>query len=242
MKTIADANHAARAREVYDVTGAGDTVVAVVASGLAVAQPLGDAMTLANVAAGIVVGKLGTASVTLPDLNRAVDQPFHQARGVLAEPELLKTVGLARQRGETVVMTNGCFDILHVGHVKYLEKAKALGHRLLVAVNDDASVRRLKGDGRPINTLAKRMAVLAALQSVDWVVSFSEDSPERLVQAISPHVLVKGGDYRPEHVAGADEVVAAGGRLEILPYEDGNSTTATLEALGQLAHNVQQGC
>jgi D-beta-D-heptose 7-phosphate kinase/D-beta-D-heptose 1-phosphate adenosyltransferase len=128
-------------------------------------------------------------------------------------------------------MTNGCFDILHAGHVAYLEEAKARGDRLLVAVNDDDSVRRLKGTGRPVNTLADRMAVLAGLAAVDWVVPFSEDTPERLIDAVAPDVLVKGGDYRPEDIAGSRSVLARGGQVEVLTFREGRSTTGLVNAI-----------
>ena len=133
--------------------------------------------------------------------------------------------------GEKVVMTNGCFDILHKGHVDYLSRARALGHRLIVAVNDDASVAALKGPARPINPLDARMEMLAALRCVDWVVSFSSDTPADLIAAIAPDVLVKGGDYRPEEIAGAYAVLANGGRVEVLSFVEGFSTTALIEAL-----------
>jgi D-beta-D-heptose 7-phosphate kinase/D-beta-D-heptose 1-phosphate adenosyltransferase len=128
-------------------------------------------------------------------------------------------------------MTNGCFDILHAGHVAYLEEAKTRGDRLLVAVNDDDSVRRLKGADRPVNPLADRMAVLAGLAAVDWVVPFSEDTPEQLVAEVLPDVLVKGGDYRPEDIAGGATVIANGGRVEVLAFREGRSTTRILDAI-----------
>jgi len=128
-------------------------------------------------------------------------------------------------------MTNGCFDILHRGHIDYLARARALGDRLIVAVNDDASVAGLKGPSRPVNTLASRMAVLAALRSVDWVVAFSEETPSKLIEAVKPDVLVKGGDYTPDAIAGADSVLANGGRVEVLDFIEGFSTTSLIETL-----------
>ena len=220
-----------RAREVFDVTGAGDTVVAVLAAGLAAGQSMGDAVALANLAAGVVVGKLGTATVSPAELAAAMEKHLPVQRGVVGEETLLALVARARAAGERVVMTNGCFDILHAGHVDYLQRARALGDRLIVAVNDDASVRRLKGETRPVNPLSARMAVLAALAAVDWVVPFSEDTPECLICAVLPDLLVKGGDYQPEQVAGGDCVKAAGGRLEILPFLDGHSTTSLIDAI-----------
>lgn len=217
----------ARAQEVFDVTGAGDTVIAVLAAALAAGEDLPQAAALANLAAAVVVGKLGTATVSITELRAAAKQwvPTDSRRGVVSEPDLMTLVQALRQRQEIVVMTNGCFDILHPGHIAYLEQARALGDRLIVAVNDDASVRRLKGSGRPINPVAQRMAVVAGLAAVDWVVAFSEDTPARLIEAIDPDVLVKGGDYRLEEVAGHEWVLARGGQVRLLPTEGGYSTT-----------------
>ncbi|MCC6208708.1 MAG: bifunctional D-glycero-beta-D-manno-heptose-7-phosphate kinase/D-glycero-beta-D-manno-heptose 1-phosphate adenylyltransferase HldE [Gammaproteobacteria bacterium] len=221
----------ARAREVYDVTGAGDTAIAVLAAACAAGADLAEATALANVAAGVVVGKLGTASVSLQELDLALHDHNKIESGVTDADELLRRVARARARGETIVMTNGCFDILHVGHVTYLEQARRLGDRLIVAVNDDASVKRLKGTDRPVNTLAQRAAVLAALQSVDWVVPFTEDTPEQLICRVLPDVLVKGGDYNAADVAGGDCVVARGGRVVILDYVGNCSTSRVIEAI-----------
>jgi D-beta-D-heptose 7-phosphate kinase / D-beta-D-heptose 1-phosphate adenosyltransferase len=221
----------ARAREVYDVTGAGDTVIATLAAGLAAGLELPQATALSNLAACIVVGKLGTATVTVAEMRRALREQDGKSHGVVSEEELLAAVADARAHGERIVMTNGCFDLLHAGHVAYLEQARARGDRLVVAVNDDRSVLRLKGAGRPVNPLAQRMAVLAGLASVDWVVPFSEDTPARLIGRVLPDVLVKGGDYRPEQIAGHDAVVANGGSVEILDFLDGCSTTSMIERL-----------
>jgi D-beta-D-heptose 7-phosphate kinase/D-beta-D-heptose 1-phosphate adenosyltransferase len=169
-----------RARDVYDVTGAGDTVVAVLSAAVAAGASLVDAAGLANLAAGLVVGKLGTASVSPVELRGAVRQQGEWS-AVHSEPDLLAAVEEARVAGERIVMTNGCFDILHEGHVKYLQQARRLGDRLVVAVNADASVRRLKGEGRPVNDLAQRLAVLAGLASVDWLVAFEEETPAPLL-------------------------------------------------------------
>ncbi len=215
----------AKAREVYDVTGAGDTVVATLASALAAGVDLKEACILANAAAGIVVAKLGTSTVSLQELTAAVQEGHEVGLGVMTESQLQVAVKQAKQRGEKIVMTNGCFDILHAGHVSYLDNAAKLGDRLIVAVNSDASVAALKGEGRPINHLGRRMSVLAALGSVDWVVDFSEDTPERLIAGLLPDVLVKGGDYEPEQIAGAKQVWANGGEVQVLNFEDGVSTT-----------------
>ncbi len=219
-----------RAREVFDVTGAGDTVISVLAAALAAGEPLEHATALANLAAGIVVGKLGTAAISVPELRQALrDDP--DSGGVMSEEQLLLAVEDARAQGERIVMTNGCFDILHAGHVAYLEEARKLGDRLIVAVNDDASVAALKGSGRPINPLERRMAVLAGLQSVDWVVPFSELTPERLICRVRPDYLVKGGDYRPEEIAGHECVTASGGEVRVLNFEEGMSTSGIISTI-----------
>lgn len=220
-----------RAREVYDVTGAGDTVIATLALALAAGHELPEAITVANLAAGIVVGKQGTATVSIAELYTALHEDRPMESGVVSEATLIEAVRAAHARGERVVMTNGCFDILHAGHVAYLEQARQLGDRLIVAVNDDASVARLKGPQRPINPLLRRQQVLAGLQAVDWVTAFSEDTPARLIEAILPDVLVKGGDYQPEDVAGGQAVMAHGGTVQILDFVDGVSTTAIVNSI-----------
>jgi D-beta-D-heptose 7-phosphate kinase/D-beta-D-heptose 1-phosphate adenosyltransferase len=220
------------AREVYDVTGAGDTVIATLAAALASGAALESAAALSNLAAGLVVRKIGAASVTPWELQVALHQRGQGGRGLVTEAELLRMMVEARHLGETIVMTNGCFDVLHAGHVAYLEEAKSLGDRLIVAVNDDASVRRLKGEKRPVNTLPDRMAVLAGLAAVDWVVPFSEDTPARLIGALRPDILVKGGDYRPEEIAGAKDVLARGGEVRVLGFRDGYSSTRIIEKVG----------
>ncbi|MES9853738.1 MAG: bifunctional D-glycero-beta-D-manno-heptose-7-phosphate kinase/D-glycero-beta-D-manno-heptose 1-phosphate adenylyltransferase HldE [Candidatus Thiodiazotropha sp. L084R] len=221
-----------RAREVFDVTGAGDTVIGVLGAGMAAGMPIQDAAGLANVAAGLMVGKLGAGSVSLDELKGALisrgDFDFHT---ILNRETLGEATRMARQQGERIVMTNGCFDILHEGHVRYLQQAKQLGDRLVVAVNDDDSVRCLKGEGRPINTVEQRMAVLAGLASVDWVVPFGEDTPESLICEIKPDLLVKGGDYKPEEIAGYDCVVKNGGAVQVLDFLPGVSTTRIVEAM-----------
>ncbi|MCB1823258.1 MAG: bifunctional D-glycero-beta-D-manno-heptose-7-phosphate kinase/D-glycero-beta-D-manno-heptose 1-phosphate adenylyltransferase HldE [Candidatus Competibacteraceae bacterium] len=219
---------AARAREVYDVTGAGDTVIAALAVGLAAGLALPAATVLANLAAGIVVGKLGAASVTVSELRRALYQHDEPPRGVLDEEQLLAAVADAKTHGETIVMTNGCFDILHAGHVTYLEQAKRLGNRLIVAVNADTSVRRLKGADRPVNPLEQRMRVLAGLAAVDWVVPFHEDTPERLICAVKPDYLIKGGDNDPANIPGNRCVWDNGGQVVVMDYIEGCSTTSTI--------------
>lgn len=219
-----------RARDVFDVTGAGDTVIAVLAAGVAAGMTVVDAAGLSNLAAGMVVAKLGAGSVTLTELRSALHQQENWSPVVNRE-QLKLLLDEARSCGERIVMTNGCFDILHEGHVAYLQQARKLGDRLLVAVNDDASVRRLKGEGRPVNKLAQRMAVLAGLASVDWVIAFPEDTPERLICDVKPDLLVKGGDYQPDQIAGYDCVTASGGEVRVLSYLNGRSTSSILESI-----------
>jgi D-beta-D-heptose 7-phosphate kinase/D-beta-D-heptose 1-phosphate adenosyltransferase len=152
-------------------------------------------------------------------------------RGLVTLAELETLVRVAKARGEKIVMTNGCFDLLHAGHVAYLEEAKSLGDHLVVAVNDDASVRRLKGPARPVTPLADRMAVLAGLAAVDWVVPFADDTPAAIIERVLPHILVKGGDWKPEQIAGGAAVLANGGEVRVLPFKAGRSTTRLIEAL-----------
>lgn len=225
----------AKAKEVYDVTGAGDTVVAALAASLASGASLPDACVLANAAAGVVVGKLGTSTVNVNELAHAVSMDTDIGLGVMTEEQLKIAVRTAKLRGERIVMTNGCFDILHAGHVSYLENAAKLGNRLIVAVNSDESVKKLKGAGRPINNLDRRMSVLSALASVDWVVPFGEETPERLISEILPDLLVKGGDYKPEDIAGGKQVMANGGEVKVLNFEDGISTTNIINEI--VKHN-----
>lgn len=220
-----------QAKEVYDVTGAGDTVISVLAASVAAGKALDEACALANAAAGVVVGKLGTSTVSTIELAEAVHGSKDTDYGVISEDALIEAVKKAQARGEKVVMTNGCFDILHAGHVSYLNHAAELGDRLIVAVNTDESVKRLKGPGRPVNSTDRRMAVLAGLGAVDWVVPFSEDTPQRLIAAVLPNLLVKGGDYKPEDIAGGKEVIAAGGEVKVLNFEEGCSTTEIIEAI-----------
>lgn len=225
---------ATEAKEVFDVTGAGDTVISVLATALADGRSFEEACYLANVAAGIVVGKLGTSTVSSVELENAIHGRTLTGFGVMSEQELKNVVAQARQRGERIVMTNGCFDILHPGHVSYLDNARKLGDRLIVAVNTDESVKRLKGNSRPINDLASRMTVLAGLAAVDWVVAFSEDTPQRLISEILPDLLVKGGDYKPEEIAGSKEVWENGGDVKVLNFEDGCSTSSVIQKIQAL--------
>lgn len=225
-----------QAREVFDVTGAGDTVISTLAAALGADVTMERAMVLANLAAGVVVGKSGTASVSLKELENAIVQnSSNTEHGILEEAELYSILDRCRARGETIVMTNGCFDILHAGHVTYLEQASELGDRLLVAVNIDETVRRLKGEDRPVNKVEHRMRMLAALRCVDWVVAFSEDEPTRLICEVSPDILVKGGDNAVDKIPGGDCVREAGGQVMVLDYVDGVSTTKIIDSIKEKA-------
>ncbi|MEM7100559.1 MAG: bifunctional D-glycero-beta-D-manno-heptose-7-phosphate kinase/D-glycero-beta-D-manno-heptose 1-phosphate adenylyltransferase HldE [Pseudomonadota bacterium] len=229
--TASDSHHVpARSVEVFDVTGAGDTTAAALALGLGLEWSLFDCARLANTAASIVVSKSGTSPVTAPELRltlagRTADQ------GVLDIEDLTRAVEDAKAAGERIVFTNGCFDILHAGHVTYLEEAAALGQRLIVAINDDASVTALKGPGRPVIPVESRARVLAGLGCVDWVVSFPDDTPIPLLKRLQPDVLVKGGDYGPEEVVGADLVTSAGGEVRVLSLVENVSTTRIVDAI-----------
>ncbi len=206
----------AHTREVFDVTGAGDTVVGTTGLMLTAGASLEEAVTMANLAASLVVAKLGTATVTPAELHRAILEPATMQYGIVDAAALEEIMRQARSRGEKIVMTNGCFDLLHAGHLSCLQQARQLGDRLVVAVNSDDSVARLKGENRPINPLNRRMALLAGLKCVDWVVSFSEDTPAELYRRLQPDILVKGGDYSAAEVAGGEHVTRRGGSIEII--------------------------
>ena len=225
------------AKEVADVTGAGDTVISTLAAALAAGKGLEQAVTLANVAASIVVSKLGTSTVSEPELkaeylrHQGENNTDHSISGVVTPEQLKRSVDQAKARGEKVVFTNGCFDILHAGHVTYLQQARAQGDRLVVAINSDESVTKLKGDGRPINNVERRLTVLAGLADVDWVTSFSGDTPEELLRLIQPDVLVKGGDYDKKGVVGWEIVEAYGGEVKVMGLVENCSTTAIVKRI-----------
>ncbi len=225
---------AAEAREVFDVSGAGDTVIAVLAAALAVGADLPQAARLANTAAGIATGKLGTAVVHAADLLGAL-----QARDVLASEAKVVALETALERiqrwrasGEKIAFTNGCFDLIHPGHVSLLSQARAAADRLIVGLNSDASIRRLKGAGRPVQNETARGIVLASMGAVDLVLLFEEDTPIELIRAVRPDVLVKGADYRVDQVVGADVVQAAGGRVMLAELLPGHSTSGTIARAG----------
>ena len=219
--------------DVFDVTGAGDTAAAALGIATSLDWSPAAAAELANVAAGIVVAKAGTATVTGPELSMALAHQAGGPRGRLNQSQLYDVIEQARRAGERIVFTNGCFDILHAGHVAYLEEARALGDRLVVAVNDDASVTRIKGAGRPVNSLERRARVLAGLQAVDYVVDFAEDTPESLLRLLRPDVLVKGGDYTRDQVVGADIVLEYGGEVRVLGLVEDVSTSGLVAQIAE---------
>jgi D-beta-D-heptose 7-phosphate kinase/D-beta-D-heptose 1-phosphate adenosyltransferase len=223
----------ARAQEVADVSGAGDTVVAMLATALASGIELVDAVRLANVAAGIVVSKLGTAVATSSEVSqalRATDMNLIEAK-TLPLDALLNQIAAWRGDGKRVGFTNGCFDILHPGHISLLRQAREACDKLVVGLNSDASVRRLKGEERPVQSEAARGTVIGSLESVDAVVIFGEDTPFELISQIRPDVLVKGADYTVETVVGADVVQSYGGKVVLARLAEGHSTTRTIERI-----------
>ena len=215
------------AREVFDVSGAGDTVIATVAAGCAAGLDPLDTAHLANLAAGVVVGKVGTAAITADELAAAIasEAALEQAAKIGNLDEVATRVRQWRGQGERVVFTNGCFDLLHVGHVTYLERARRHGHRLVVGLNSDRSVRALKGPERPLIGEQDRARVLAALASVDAVVLFDQDTPIELIRRLRPDVLAKGADYREDEVVGSAEVRSWGGQVVLVPLVENHSTT-----------------
>lgn len=220
------------AREVYDVTGAGDTVLAVLGLGLACGLSLEEGARLSNVAAGIAVGKLGTSTVSPAEIVEALGHSHRDSDSKIKNRDVLVSlIEEEKRKGKTVVFTNGCFDLLHVGHVRYLQKARTFGDLLVLGLNSDASVRRLKGDKRPLIDEEERAHILAALDCIDYVVLFDEDTPLSLIEAVKPMVLVKGGDYTPEGVVGKDVVESYGGRIELVTFVDGRSTTNIIEKI-----------
>ena len=226
---------ATEAREVFDVSGAGDTVLAVLALALGAGASLRDAATLANVAAGIVVGKAGTAVVHPDELVRALRSSEMKGAQdkIVSLDAAVERVAAWRAQGLSVGFTNGCFDLLHPGHVSLLSQARGACDRLIVGLNTDASVRALKGDGRPVNSEMARAVVLAALETVDAVVLFAEETPLKLFEAIRPDVLVKGADYTIDRVVGADFVQKHGGRVVLVDLVPGQSTTSTIQRMGR---------
>jgi len=221
----------ARAAEVFDVTGAGDTVISTLAVSLASNMEFDQGAMLANLSASVVVGKLGTATISAAELRKVLAYERGSERGVLSFEQLKLMVEEAKIKQEKIVFTNGCFDILHAGHVAYLEQARGLGDRLIVAVNTDESVTKLKGAGRPINNVERRMAVLAGLEAVDWVIPFATDTPFDLIAQIKPDFLVKGGDYEVSSIVGYDLVQSYGGKVLALNLVENSSTSAIVSKI-----------
>ncbi len=223
----------AQAREVYDVSGAGDTVVATLATSLAAGIRLSEACKLANAAAGIVVGKVGTATVSAEELEKVVEhgQFLHTEQKVLSLQQAFERLKDWRRQGLKVGFTNGCFDLLHLGHLHILQESAAACDKLIIGLNSDASVKRLKGDSRPIQNQETRAQVLAALGMVDAVVIFDEETPYNLISTLLPDVLIKGADYTIDRVVGADVVQAKGGEVLLVTLKQGHSTTSTVEKM-----------
>jgi D-beta-D-heptose 7-phosphate kinase/D-beta-D-heptose 1-phosphate adenosyltransferase len=220
------------AQEVFDVSGAGDTVIATLAAAYGSGMDLPDAARLANTAAGIVVGKIGTRPVMASELKQALmSRALTNASKCVGIDRAADLVKAWRNDGRRVVFTNGCFDILHVGHIKLLHAAAAYGDRLIIGLNSDSSVKRLKGDSRPVVPENERAALLASIRGVDLVVLFDEETPIRLIRRFKPDVLVKGGDYVPATVVGHEIVEQAGGQVVIVPLVDGVSTTKVIESM-----------
>ena len=223
------------AREVFDVSGAGDTVLAALAVGVASAFTMAESARLANVAAGIAVGKLGTSIVTPQEIIDTVSLAHKDSHTKIKSLDVLSAIIAAeKNRGKRVVFTNGCFDLLHAGHVKYLQKARGLGDLLVLGLNSDASVRRLKGPKRPLIDQDERAHLLAALDCIDYVVIFDEDTPLELITELKPYILAKGGDYSIEGVVGRDIVESYGGRVELVTFVEGKSTTNIIERVLEL--------
>lgn len=217
-------------REVFDVSGAGDTVLATLAVGIAAGCGMTEAARLANVAAGIAVGKLGTSVVTPQEIINVVSLSHHNSDSKIKSRDVLALlISKEKARGKQIVFTNGCFDLLHAGHVKYLQKARSLGDLLVLGLNSDASVQRLKGPKRPLICEDERAHILAALDCIDYVTLFDEDTPLQLITALKPQILAKGGDYSLDNVVGKDLVEAYGGRVELVSFVDGKSTTNIIE-------------
>lgn len=222
-----------RAKEVYDVTGAGDTVLAGLGFALACGDDVYDAACFANSAAAVVVGKLGSATATLEEIERYEESLYHDGSDykIAGCDELAQTVARLKGEGKKIVFTNGCFDILHAGHVRYLQKARSLGDVLILGLNSDDSVRRLKGPDRPVVGQEDRAAVLSGLESVDYITIFDEETPYDLIAALVPDVLVKGGDYVAERIVGYDIVTLNGGSVVVVDFVDGRSTTRIIEKI-----------
>ncbi len=224
-------NFPAKVREVYDVTGAGDTVISAFAMSLARDQDLNQAAHVANIAASIVVGKFGAATVSTEELAHGMLSYESSSSKLVSSDFLVKRIEDAHNKKQTVVFTNGCFDVLHKGHAHLLRQASNYGDMVVLGLNSDNSVKRLKGEGRPVNSLADRAEMLSYFPGVDWIVEFDEDTPEALIKTLNPDVIMKGGDYKVEDVVGADYVTARGGKVVIVPFVDGYSTSQMITSI-----------
>ena len=225
------------ASEVFDVTGAGDTSIAYLAVEIVKGTEIREAVKIANYAAGVQVSKVGTSIVTPEEVAEAMREDGATSDSKILDyydRSELSAVNKCHKLGKKIVFTNGCFDILHIGHITYLKKARQMGDILIVGVNSDDSVRRLKGKDRPVNPLKDRLEMLAALDFVDYVIPFEEDTPLDLIKAVLPDVLVKGGDYKPDDIVGAKEVIANGGEVRVIPFVEGHSTS-------QIIQRIQEG-
>lgn len=226
------------AREVFDVSGAGDTVLAALAVGVASGLTMAEAARLANIAAGIAVGKLGTSIVTPQEIIDAVAMTHRDSDYKIKTLDVLTSlIASEKVRGRRIVFTNGCFDLLHAGHVKYLQKARSLGDILVLGLNSDSSVRRLKGEKRPLIAEEERAHILAALDCIDYVTIFDEDTPLNIITSLKPDILAKGGDYTLDSVIGKDFVESYGGRVELVSFVDGKSTSNIIERVLELYSN-----
>lgn len=229
------------ARNVYDVTGAGDMMLAMLAVAMAAGCDERTSLQLANTASGIEVEKFGVATVSVDEIvNELISQHKGKTGKILLADELAGHLAYHRQQKETIVFTNGCFDVLHRGHIEYLKFCKQQGDVVVVGLNSDGSVRQIKGEERPINNQHDRAAVLAALESVDYICVFEEPDPLRLIKQVRPDVLVKGADWKDKGVVGAEFVESYGGRVELAPLVDGKSSTLTIEKMKTLRGNASQ--
>lgn len=230
----------AQAREVYDVSGAGDTVIALLALGIASGAPVENALRIANLGAGLVVEKWGTQPIYRHELEDALNSGHvalnspRSSSKIMSPQQAQSQIGDKAHRRKKVVFTNGCFDLMHAGHATYLEVAKTKGDVLVVGLNDDESIRRLKGPGRPIQSLKERAKLLASLESVDIVIPFSEDTPLTLIECLDPDILVKGADYKPQDIVGAEHVRKRGGAVETIELIEGLSTSELIRRIRQL--------
>jgi D-beta-D-heptose 7-phosphate kinase/D-beta-D-heptose 1-phosphate adenosyltransferase len=230
-KTKKNVNLPAVPIEVFDITGAGDTVIAALTLGLAAKAEMIEAATIANFAASVAISKVGTAPVFASELELRLEERYHPAAKIKSRSELKNLIPKLKTEGKTLVFTNGCFDILHLGHIRYLKEAKKLGDVLVVGLNSDSSVRKIKGAPRPYVGEEERAEILAALECIDYITIFEEPTPKELIAAIKPDIHVKGGDYRVEQLVEAETVKAHGGRVVVVSQTKGKSTSSLIEKI-----------